>query len=196
MGNTNIIPDAINSKIVSKARAIADEMGYLNAAISDRTRIINNLSAHSEVGKELEKFLPKDKVRSHIKDNILRAYSQEQFVPYGEQEHKHWGEKKFGYKNLILVSQEKGSPRRSVYWFKDDETNESLIISESAYKCWESALRLALLFLAKNKVSKCSSDVKIALSLSPGTSVISNSEEKFLSETLAYINVYLQVVRR
>ena len=194
--STGVIPRAINAKIVATARQIADQMGYLTASISRRTDIINYLMSHQDVGKALESYIAKTKIRSHIKDNILRAYSQEQFVTYSMDDHVNWGRKKFNLAKLMLVGQDKGSPRRSVYWLKDEASGDSIIIGESAYKCWESALRSALLFIAKNKVSRSSNNVRIVLCLSPGTAQVTSAEEKFLSDVLRPIGVNIRIVRK
>ena len=194
--NFGVIPKTINAKIVATARQIADQMGYLNASIGRRTDIINHLMSHPDVGKALESYIAKTKVRSHIKDNILRAFSQEQFVTYCVDDHIKWGARRFNLRELMLVGQDKVSPRRSVYWLKDEERMISVIVAESAYKSWESALRAALLYIAKNKVTNVSDGVRIVLCLSPGTTQVTPAEEKFLSDVLRPIEVSVRIVRK
>jgi SOS-response transcriptional repressor LexA len=188
------IPPEVYQKIKSAAQKLAFDMGYLNASIPMRSTIIDSLVSHEEVGKVLANYLDKTRLRSHIKDNILRALSQQQFKPYPIEEHIKWCNAHYGVNSLIVVDRECSSQRRSVYWLKDEETKFSVFVAECAYKCWESALRAALLFIAKNKVGP-DARFKILLSLSPGQSVVPDREEQFLRYALSAVNVDMRIVR-
>lgn len=189
------IPDAVYARIKTAAQNIASEMGYLNASNSVRSTIINALVDNTDVGKRLSDYLDKTRVRSHIKDNILRAMSQQQFFNYPIDEQVEWCKSRYGAERLIVVERECSNPRRSVYWLKDEMTGFSVFVAECAYRCWESALRAALLFIAKNKVTT-EGGFKILLSLSPGQAMVSEREEQFLREALAAIDVDIRIVRK
>lgn len=137
--NTPKIPVAVYEKITRAAQDIASGMGYLNASNSMRSLIIDTLVVHAEVGKRLSDYLDKSRIRSHIKDNILRAMSQRQFVNYSTDEQIEWCKGHYGVENLIVVEKECSNPRRSVYWLKDEPTGFSVFVAECAYRCWESA---------------------------------------------------------
>lgn len=188
------IPIAVCEKIKANAQRIAQAMGYLNASNSMRSVIIDTLVSHADVGKRLSDYLDRARIRSHIKDNILRALSQQQFFNYPINEQIAWCRNHYGAENLIVVGSEHSNPRRSVYWLKDEKTGFSVFIAECAYRCWESALRTALLFMAKNK-ALTDDNFRILLSLSPGQSRVTEHEEQFLRSALTAVNVDVRIVR-
>jgi len=72
----NALPKNIQSKVKRAVYKKADEFGYLECGRIESGRFLDMLVDDPEVGKVIIEFMPKERVRTYIKDGVLNAYTK------------------------------------------------------------------------------------------------------------------------
>jgi hypothetical protein len=70
------IPPAIRDQIVELVALRADAHSYMSRSRTENREFIQQLTLDPEVGGRLADFMPKERVRTYIKDSILNAYAK------------------------------------------------------------------------------------------------------------------------
>lgn len=72
----NALPKSVQAKIREATYRKADEFGYMECGRVESGRFIDTLVNDPEVGCVLAEYLPKERVRTYIKDGVLNAYAK------------------------------------------------------------------------------------------------------------------------
>lgn len=72
----NALPKNIQNKVKNAVCKKADEFGYMECGRIESGRFLDQLVDDPEVGKILIEYMPKERVRTYIKDGILNAYTK------------------------------------------------------------------------------------------------------------------------
>ena len=176
------IPPKTRNEIRKRIYDAADNAHYLQSSRTDNADLIEKLCADPSIGGVIAQFVPKEKIRTYIKDGVLNRYTKEKKAtkrPAQEDQIKfcsdHYQVTNFsvlekGRDELILKS-----PTAPIY----------VVLVEGTYLKWESALRKGLLYgaghpLGKNKANT----VHIVLSLYVGGEAITPADKKLLQNAL------------
>lgn len=71
------LPNKIAARTKALVFAKADEFGYSTRNRTENAQFLNSLVDDAEIGGVLREYLPKENVRTYIKDAILNAYSKQ-----------------------------------------------------------------------------------------------------------------------
>ena len=184
------IPNNVRNQIFAAARAEVAKGNYVTASIGEKSAFIDYLTELPSVGGVLAKHIEETNLRSWIKDNVLRALSREQFKQPTRQEHIDWCNDKFGVEDFVPFA---SCPHLKA--FKSESQPIFVVIGESSFKSWESALRVALLFVAgRNGLMAKNVTTHIVLSLSIGAKSVTDSDRKLISTALSLSNVMVRFV--
>lgn len=184
------IPNNVKNQIFAAARAEVLKGNYVTASIGEKSAFIDYLTELPTVGGVLSKHIEETNLRSWIKDNILRALSREQFKQPSRQEHIDWCNARFGIDDFVPFA---SCPH--VKAFKSESKPFFVVIGESSFKSWESALRVALLFVAgRSGLMEKNVTTHIVLSLSIGAKPVTESDRKLITTALSLSNVEVRFV--
>ena len=70
------LPKNIQSQVKEAVFREADEFGYMASGRIESGQFIDTLVEDPEVGRVLIEYMPKERVRTYIKDGILNAYTK------------------------------------------------------------------------------------------------------------------------
>lgn len=70
----NALPKNIQAKVKRAVYKKADEFGYMECGRIESGRFLDILVDDPDVGKIIIEYMPKERVRTYIKDGILNAY--------------------------------------------------------------------------------------------------------------------------
>ncbi len=73
---TNALPQSVRGKIKDAVFKKADEFGYMECSRIESGRFIDTLVEDADIGRVLIEFMPKERVRTYIKDGVLNAYAK------------------------------------------------------------------------------------------------------------------------
>ena len=124
----------------------ADEFGYMKCSRVESGRFIDSLVDDPEVGKVLNEYMSKERVRTYIKDGILNAYTKATtkkalaaFPPESVVENNY---------NETAVVIQKGKGKQSRLFVLRAESGNIYVVSGGTVLKWETALRNALEIIA------------------------------------------------
>lgn len=72
----NSLPKPVQAKIKKVVFKKADEFGYMECGRIESGRFLDMLVDDVEVGKVIIEYMPKERVRTYIKDGVLNAYTK------------------------------------------------------------------------------------------------------------------------
>ena len=72
----NALPKNIQAKVKRAVYKKADEFGYMECGRIESGRFLDTLVDDPEVGKVIIEYMPKERVRTYIKDGVLNAYTK------------------------------------------------------------------------------------------------------------------------
>ena len=70
------LPINIQAKVKRAVYKKADEFGYMECGRIESGRFLDTLVDDPEVGKVIIEYMPKERVRTYIKDGVLNAYTK------------------------------------------------------------------------------------------------------------------------
>lgn len=73
----NALPKDIQAKVKRAVYEKADKFGYMKCGRIESGRFLDVLVEDPDVGKIIIEYMPKERVRTYIKDGILNAYTKE-----------------------------------------------------------------------------------------------------------------------
>lgn len=73
----NALPKNVQAEIRRTVYKKADEFGYMECGRIESGKFIDTLVEDPEVGRILIEYLPKERVRTYIKDGVLNAYAKD-----------------------------------------------------------------------------------------------------------------------
>lgn len=131
------LPSAVQKKIKEKIYEEADKHGYLQKSRPENTVFMNNLIGNAAIGEVLKEYMPKERVRTYIKDGVLNRYAKDRTALKGSIDSiigKHLN-------GVFSIFVDEGINGPWVLLSKD----EIVISAKGTFLKWETALRKILL---------------------------------------------------
>lgn len=140
------LPKKVKEKIKKIVYKKADEFHYLECGRKESGTFLDNLVNDPEVGQILKEYMPKEKIRTYIKDGLLNAYAKKHtkktlaaFSPESTIQ------KIYGTHASIIHS---GKGKQSDIFVLRAENGTIYVVSGGTVLKWETALRKALDIIA------------------------------------------------
>lgn len=188
----NKVPAHVKTGIAKRAAQLADEIRYSSMTMKQRSAALAIFCNDPQIGGVLTDYIEQNEVRQYIKDNLVRALSQGKNKAQQPTalEQAVWCEKKYKTGGLQVVHDSK-----YIVLLKNPDTKDYIVVGRTTYRRWESALRFALLFIAGRPFGKDKdNNIRILLSLSRGSSPITDSDLQLLRDALARASADVRIV--
>ncbi len=136
------VPKKKTAQIKAQVYTKADKFGYITRSRRENNQFLDALVEDAEIGGVLREYLPKEKVRTYIKDGILNAYAK-QFAKKAltavSPVDAIW--QAYDVASLVIQQCAGKSERVSV---SRSEDGRVFVVSGGVVSKWETALRKAL----------------------------------------------------
>jgi len=142
----NALPKNIQAKIKQAVFKKADEFGYMECGRIESGRFLDTLVDDPEVGKIIMEYMPKERVRTYIKDGVLNAYTKaatKKALAASTPENVI----KSVFNETAFVIQ-KGKGKQNGLFVLRAESGNIYVVSGGTVLKWETALRKALEIIA------------------------------------------------
>ncbi len=184
----NALPKNVQEKIRRAVYKKADEFGYMECSRIESGRFIDTLVEDPDVGQILIEYMPKERVRTYIKDGVLNAYTKnlnkkalatstpEKTVSdtYGE--------------NSDIIQRGKG--KQSGLFVLRSEAGTIYVVSGGTVLKWETALRKALDIIANEpNLTIEGKSPSICLKLSMQGQALTEADKKHIITALGAVGV-------
>lgn len=141
------LPNHIEKKVKDAIFKKADETNYLSCSRADSGTFISELVDDPEIGGVLKEYIPKEKIRTYIKDAGLHAYAQSRKIKLLECASPEKIIQRVYEREAKIIQTCKGK-NLGVYVLRDN-VGEIYIISSGSVLKWETALKKALDIIAR-----------------------------------------------
>lgn len=161
------LPKNIQSQVKAAVFREADEFGYMASGRIESGQFIDTLVEDPEVGRVLIEYMPKERVRTYIKDGILNAYTKKVTNKALETSTPEKTIKEVYGETAYVIQQGKGK-QRGLFVLRS-ETGKIYVVSGGTVLKWETALRKALDIISNEKkltINGVSPSICLKLSLS------------------------------
>jgi len=181
------LPPNVRLQVKSAVYERADEFRYAERNRVENNAFLNDLVKDPEIGLRISEFIPREKVRTYIKDGILNAYSkQRQAVLLCADPtviaHQACGQNVEHIETTTIKSSK-------VHLFRRED-NDYLVLVEGNVLKWETALRKALEFIARSPgLPPENHKVHLALNLASTGAPLTESDRKAIARALDFIGV-------
>lgn len=177
------IPTKTQKLIRQRVYAAADKANYLKSSRTDNAVLLEHLCADPEVGGLVSKFVPKEKVRTYIKDAVLNRYAKEHKATERPSQDD---QVKFCAEQFLVTNFSVLERNRDTLVLKSSSAPIYAIVVEGTMLKWETALRKGLVYVAAHPLGqKTSNTVHIVLSLFMGGGTLTPSDKNLLQTALA-----------
>ena len=142
----NSLPKPVQAKIKKVVYKKADDFGYMECGRIESGRFLDMLVDDEEVGKVIIEYMPKERVRTYIKDGVLNAYTKaatKKALAASTPENV--------IKNVFNETAsviQKGKGKQSGLSVLRAESGNIYVVSGGTVLKWETALRKALEIIA------------------------------------------------
>lgn len=142
----NSLPKPVQAKIRKVVYKKADDFGYMECGRIESGRFLDMLVDDDEVGKVIIEYMPKERVRTYIKDGVLNAYTKaatKKALAASTPENV--------IKNVFNETAsviQKGKGKQSGLSVLRAESGNIYVVSGGTVLKWETALRKALEIIA------------------------------------------------
>ena len=157
----------------------ADEFGYAYRNRLENGRFMNSLITDPNIGGKLAEFMPRDTIRTYIKDGVLNRYSKD-IIKKSLSDVGSVGIVKRVYNEESVEI----SSRRPITICANKE--RIFIISAGTVAKWETALRKAI-ETASNLPNEDNKQIKICLQLASLSSSTSKGDKALITKGLSFI---------
>ena len=142
----NSLPKNVQTEIRKAVYKKAEEFGYMECGRIESGRFIDTLVEDPEVGCVLIEYLPKERVRTYIKDGVLNAYAKNLTKKALATSTP---EKTISdvFRETAFIIQ-KGKGKQSGLFVLRSESGAIYVVSGGTVLKWETALRKALDIIA------------------------------------------------
>ena len=182
------VPNKKAEQIKALVRQRADAAGYITSNRTENTQFLDSLVADETIGGVLREYLPKDRVRTYIKDGILNAYAKQSFnsaleavTPVATIQ------KKYGVAAEIIFQGKDKEARLSI---SRSEDGRIFVVSGGTVLKWETALRKALDIIAQKPTLIIDGKTpSICISLVDTNNSLTEADKNHISIALAAVKV-------
>lgn len=142
----NALPKKIQEQIKKVVFKKADEFGYMECGRIESGKFLDMLVEDEEVGKVISEYMPKERVRTYIKDGILNAYTKA-FTKkaLASSTPEKTIQEIYGDEALII---HEGKGKQSGLFVLRSSSGKIYVVSGGTVLKWETALRKALDIIA------------------------------------------------
>ena len=183
-----VLPKKKATLVKTRVYTKADEFGYSTRSRPENNQFLDSLVEDAEIGGVVCEYLPKEKVRTYIKDGVLNAYAK-RFTKNAldEVSPTYTLQQIYGVASSVIQQCTGKDARLSV---SRSEDGRIFIVSGGTVLKWETALRKALELIARE--SGLTIDKKtpaICLHLVPTTNSLTVADKNHIKTALAAIGV-------
>lgn len=182
------VPKNVKDKIVRAVHKKADDFGYMECSRVESGRFIDGLVDDCEVGGVLIEYLPKERVRTYIKDGILNAYAKKLTKKaLSTSTPEITISQKFGENAFVI---QKGKGKQSDLFVLRSESGTIYVLSGGTVLKWETALRKALDIIAcePNLTIEGRTPI-VCLKLSLGGQTLTEADKRHIMTALDAVGV-------
>lgn len=140
------LPKNVQAKIKRVVFKKADEFGYIECGRIESGRFLDTLVDDPEVGRILIEYMPKERVRTYIKDGVLNAYTKsftKKALAASTPEKTIYDL----YGDIAAIIQECKGKQSGLYVLRSED-GKIYVVSGGTVLKWETALRKALEIIA------------------------------------------------
>lgn len=179
---SNIIPEKIAKSIKQTVYFEAEKFNYLSRSRSENGNFLAQLVSMPAVGGKLSQYMPKDSIRTYIKDGILNRYSKDKTEEAKPSNLELIIKQSF---DIEAFSIEEDVKNKTALFYGDNGMH-IIVVADGTVLKWETALRKALIFIAsKSLTERSEGKVSILLTLFARHQKISPSDEKCIQKALS-----------
>ncbi len=186
-----ILPNDVMLDVRRTIYEKADEVDYMHKSRQENGDFMDKLVRDNRVGGILSQYLPKERIRTYIKDGVLRVYTKE----------KRENALPAKSKDIIPIVEElygqgicEIDNSNDLFLFKLDDGNLLLMATGTLLK-WETALRKALEFISKAPgLPPAEAKLHILLIIAVLNCPTTAPDRKHLISALDYIGVKLHFI--
>lgn len=165
----------------------ADNFHYTERNRVENNTFLNDLANDPEVGLKIGEYIPREKVRTYIKDGILNAYSKQRQAMLHTADPTVIAREACGQEvaHIETVS----IKYSKVHFFRCADQN-FLVLGEGNVAKWETALRKTLEYIARSPGFPPEEyQVYVALSLASTGAPLTESDKKAIKHALDFIGI-------
>lgn len=182
---SNSIPDNIGQKIKDSVYREADKFNYLAKSRTENGKFLDKLLKMPQIGGIISQYIEKGNIRTYIKDAILNRYTKDKQRLSKPTSYIKIVKETFNLPDDSTLLQESNN----IHIIKSVSSKSFVIVTLGTYLKWETALRKALLYLAKAPFFKDNQNQSfILLSLYARGQRIPDSDKKLLNSALTISN--------
>ena len=184
----NRLPPKIRAKVIRIVYRKADEFGYLECDRVQNGQFMDMLVEDSEVGGLLQQYMPKERVRTYIKDTILNRYTKDATSrTLSSKTPEQTIKEEFG-ETANVIQRIKGSAYDC--HVLRSESGNIYIVSEGTFLKWETALRKGLEIIANEPNLTIDGMVpSLCLKLSLAGQALTEADKKLIKTALSAAGV-------
>lgn len=184
----NTLPKNVQTRIRKAVYKKADEFGYMRCGRVESGKFIDTLVEDPEVGCVLVEYLPKERVRTYIKDGILNAYTKSLTKKALATSSPEKTVSDVFCENATIIQNGKG--KQSGLFVLRSESGKIYVVSGGTVLKWETALRKALDVIANEpNLTIDNRSPLICLKLSLEGQALTEADKKHISAALEAVGV-------
>lgn len=185
----NNLPKAVRDKVFEAAYKKAEEYGYMECDRVQSGQFIDFLVDDPKVGKVLIEYMPKEKVRTYIKDTILNRYTKcvnnKALAAITPEETI---ENVFGETTAVIDSVMSKGNVLSI--LRASDSGHIYVVSSGTTLKWETALRKALEIIANKPTLTVNNRFpSICLKLSAANQTLTDADKTAIQSALGAVGV-------
>ena len=181
------LPTYVKKLLMEMVYKKADDHHYILRNRTDNRKFIDSLVADPQIGGLLLEYVPKQRIRTYIKDGILNGYSKDKRREQLRCDPIEVVMRATGMQNTMI--QRITHKNTNLYLHKLD-SGEYYLLCEGTVLKWETALRKALEYICKTPALYLKNgQIIISLFLAPNGLSLTESDRNQLLRTLKMINV-------
>ena len=184
----NALPKKIQEQIKKVVFEKADEFGYMECGRIESGIFLDMLVENEEVGKVISEYMPKERVRTYIKDGILNAYTKAITKKALASSTPEKTIQEIYSEEALIIHEGKG--KQSGLFVLRSSSGKIYVVSGGTVLKWETALRKALDIIASKPnlvIDGCAPS--ICLKLSTAGQSLTDADKSHIITALGAVGV-------
>lgn len=179
------LPKQVRDEVSGLVEARADAHSYMSRSRTENREFMQLLTDDPAIGGRLADFMPKEKVRTYIKDSILNAYAKRK--SYGRGRLNYESLMSNHYREPISVIETSGGTLTPLIIARGEQTGFIVAKVGSVLK-WETAVRHVAEFLVRSSVLGGQSSIRRVVILQGDHSASNSAQRVALGEALKMLD--------
>jgi len=182
------IPNEPRKRIFTAVYKKADECGYMECSRIKSGEFMDSLVDEPDIGVKLTEYMPKERVRTYIKDTILNRYTKAKKEEMLKSLTPEATVKKLYGVDTVFV--DKIFAKGNRLDIMRAENGSIYIVSSGTTLKWETALKKALLIVADRDSLKVNgTPPSICLKLSTGGEALTEADKNLIEKAVGIVNI-------